>query len=82
MTKVKFLKHSGEIFAYFPDIEYNKFLLNNKLKTCYAHIGQHSSCHEDYANESAEATENEYSDLLKELKGQGYNDLEILNKNS
>lgn len=37
------------------------------MKTSYAHIGQHSACHVDYAAESREATPEEYRDLLAEL---------------
>lgn len=48
--------------------------------TCYAHIGQHSAIHIDYAKECKEAQYNQYSDLLKELIGQGYNDLQVMNK--
>lgn len=82
MTKVKFLieKPEGDlpcnVFAYFPDNWYN---LDNLLRESYAHIGQHSACHIDYANECKEAPINEYFDLLNELIGQGYNDLQIMN---
>ena len=65
----------NHVFAFFPDMT---FAQDSKIKTCYAHIGQHSACHIDYANECEEAKYNEYSDLLKELIGQGYN-LEVLN---
>jgi len=83
MTQVKFLIESnsnvyekGEVFAFFPN---SKYSTDPNLFTCYAHIGQHSSCHIDYANACKEAPINEYMDLLRELIGQGYNDLQIMN---
>jgi len=83
MTKVKFLieKPEGDlpcnVFAFFPEMKHNDFETN--LFTCYAHLGQHSACHLDYANECKEANYNEYSDLLKELIGQGYTTLNVIN---
>ena len=95
MTKVKFLieKPEGDlpsnVFAFFPELNY--YSTGNigyggvtaynwqDMKTSYAHLGQHSACHIDYANECKEAAFNEYQPLLKELIGQGYNDLVILN---
>ncbi len=80
-TKVLFLidrTDSGtntQVFAYFPEMVHN-----GNIMTCYSHIGQHSSCHIDYANECKEAKTNDYLDLLGELIGQGYNDLVIMNK--
>ena len=38
------------VFAYFPKMFYNKELYKTTF-TSYSHIGQHSGCHEDYANE-------------------------------
>ena len=83
MEQVKFLIEKPEgnlpcdVFAFFPDQQYTH--LDKNLFTCYAHIGQHSSCHIDYANECKEANYNQYSDLLKELIGQGYKNLVVLN---
>lgn len=82
MTKVKFLieKREGElpgsVFAFFPEEKYNE---QPGMFTSYAHIGQHSACHIDYANECKEAITNEYLPLLEELVQQGYNDLQIMN---
>jgi len=79
MTNVKFLYHKGnkEIFAYFPEEIFD----SKGNATSYAHIGQHSACSNEYANESREAKLSEYKDLLNELVNVvGYNDLEILNK--
>jgi len=82
-TKVKFLVHSSlvygdEIFAFFPDEPEDKEYTPD-LYTSYAHIGQHSACHIDYANESREATLKEYLTLKEELISLGYK-LDILNK--
>lgn len=85
MTKVFFLINDkaakdvidNGLFAYFPEDNYGEFQEN--LKTSYSHIGQHSACHVDYAAASREATPEEYRDLLAELIGQGYDDLEIMN---
>jgi len=71
MTKVKFLiepNGTDPIMAYFPDDD-----------SCYNHIGQHSGCSLAYANECKEAVTNDYLPLLKELVGQGYKDLVIMN---
>ena len=80
-TKVifKIEKEGNMVFAFFPEMDYNVPLYGKEMKTCYAHLGQHSACLQDYADECEEAKYNEYSDLLKELIGQGYTDLEVLN---
>ena len=67
------------VFAYFPQLNYNKRLYGNHQKVCYAHIGQHGSCTPLYASECEEAEEPEYKDLEKELEGLGY-ELKVLNK--
>ena len=83
ITDVLFLieKPEGEltcnVFAFMPKELHNNS--NPKLFTSYAHIGQHSSCCLEYANECKEATSIEYADLKKELESIGYN-LNILNK--
>lgn len=85
MTNVKFLIEKPEgnlpcnVFAFFPDERYNSFEPGMFLS--YAHIGQHSGCHIDYANECKEASKEDYLPLLKELKAQGYDDLNVLNIN-
>lgn len=89
MTKVKFLIDKpngnlpgGEVFAFFPELMDNNH--SYTMFTSYAHIGQHSACHVDYAKGCKEANYNEYCDLLKELisygDGKQYNDLQIMNK--
>jgi hypothetical protein len=78
-TKVLFLIEQEEdcddVFAYFPEEVHNGIIM-----TCYAHIGQHSACHPDYARDCKEATPEQYNDLKEELeKSVGY-ELEILNQ--
>lgn len=91
MTQVKFLYEkisnpdfSPSVFAFFPNENYfgNGHTEFREMFTSYAHIGQHSACHIDYANECKEAPINEYWDLLQELIGQGYNDLQIMNSHA
>lgn len=75
MEKVKFLIHPecpDEVFAYFPNVEGSP-----GFKMCYSHIGQHSSCHPDYAKESRRATPEEYDSLKNELESIGY-EIEII----
>lgn len=77
-TKVKFLihpKYGNEVFAFFPA---EKWSIQENMFSSYAHIGQHSPCHIDYANECINATPEQYNDLKKELETIGYN-LEIIN---
>lgn len=43
------------------------------VKTCYAHVGQHGTCHRDwYRDRTRPAKPEEYADLLKELEAIGY----------
>lgn len=83
MTQVKFLiekEHNPDflpaVFAFFPTQIWD----GKGNKASYSQIGQHSGCCIEYANECKEATYSQYNDLLRELIGQGYNDLQILNK--
>jgi len=46
---------------------------NGQLIGCYAHLGQHSTCTIGWVNEQKEATEEQYTPLLQELKSLGYN---------
>ena len=62
-------KDNGDIIALFPDIKEN-----NGTCSSYEHIGQHGEA--DYVHciaGSRPATPNEAQDLLKELRGLGYN---------
>jgi len=84
-TFVRFLieKPEGDlpcnVFAYFPKDKWSNLPHFKDMRVSYSHIGQHSACHKDYANECKEATKEEYAPLLEELKGQGYENLQILN---
>jgi hypothetical protein len=60
----------SEVFAFFPDDIYSD---DKNVKTCYAHIGQHSSCHIDYLIGCQKATKEQYADLYSELTQIGYN---------
>jgi len=83
-TKVIFLLEDTEagepdVIAFFPEMYYNKEMYKTTF-TSYSHIGQHAGCHIDYANSLKMANKEQYNDLLKELIGQGYDNLKILNK--
>jgi hypothetical protein len=78
LTKVMFLVNekdpeNPDLFAYFPEE-----ISHGEYKTAYSHIGQHSSAHPRYAEESRPATPEEYAPLKAELESLGYN-LEVLN---
>lgn len=75
MTNVKFyLENNGGPFAYFPNIEAD----NKGNKLSYSPIGQHSACSPEYVKGKKLASPSEYSNLLTELKGQGYDDLNVI----
>jgi len=78
VTKVLFLVNErdpkdADLFAYFPEE-----IHNGEFRTAYSHVGQHGSAHPKYAEESRQATPEEYVDLQAELESIGYN-LEVLN---
>ena len=84
-TRVKFLANERgnpdfgpDIFAFFPDEPYNELVYGDTILTSYSRIGQHSACHIDYANESREATLEEYISLKEELESIGYK-LNVIN---
>lgn len=72
---VFYIDQDGEVLAYFPEEDGD----SKGNKTCYAHMGQHSACSPDYVKDLEKATAEEYAALAKELKGQGYDKLNILN---
>lgn len=91
-TKVVFKKISWfdepnpivEINAIFPE-EIEKKVNGETLYMGYAHIGQHTTIHEDFLNKNEvgvhkveNASYNDYKDLALELEQIGY-ELEILN---
>jgi hypothetical protein len=63
--------YQAEVFAFFPDQEY--FHYPSTTKVSYSHVGQHSACVVEYAQDCKEATPREYSSLKVELQGLGYN---------
>jgi hypothetical protein len=80
VTKVQFLVNekdpeNPDLFAYFPDN-----IHNGEYRDCYSHIGQHSSCHPEYAEESRPATPEEYADLKAELENQIGYELDVINQ--
>lgn len=79
MTKVVFRKwKNGDIIALFPDEPWSQ---SNYMTTSYMHVGQHGAA--DYAGviaDTSPAQENEYKDLLNELKTIGYTDLRIVQR--
>ena len=62
-----------EVVAVFVDeIENSRF--GDKCYSCYAHLGQHSTCSQSFlAQNCKKATENEYKELFNELTQIGYN---------
>jgi hypothetical protein len=74
---------ANDVFAYFLDdnyysegnIGYGGVTAQNwdKTKVCYQHVGQHSACVVEYANECREATPEEFGVLKSELEYLGYN---------
>jgi hypothetical protein len=73
-TLVKFRVHekNKDLFALFPQLNYNKRLYGNDSKDAYSHVGQHSCCDLVYEKESRPATEEEYKGLKEELESIGY----------
>ncbi len=62
----KGLESPVAFFPWEPGDRYNCTLLS------YAHVGQHSIAHIDYARACRPATKKQYSPLLRELKAMGY----------
>lgn len=79
MTKVIFRKwKQGDVIALFPGIPWSRY---DYTTTSYMHTGQHGAA--DYAGVIAAtrpAREEEYRDLLSELKSIGYDDLHIVRR--
>ena len=79
MTRVVFRKwKNGDIIALFPDEPWSR---SSYMTTSYMHVGQHGAA--DYADviaDTSPAQENEYKDLLNELKTIGYTDLRIVQR--
>lgn len=78
-TRVKILynEKTDDLFAFFPDENYNHYLYGNDMKTAYSHVGQHSCCRVEYADESVKANDKMAQPLIDELISLGY-DLEVI----
>ncbi len=66
---------SGEVLAVFMgrgSVHY----IGQLLRDCYAHIGQHGSCHWSFSRRKR-ATPEQYAPLLQELQSIGY-DVQIV----
>lgn len=63
---VVFLIEDGDVLAVFLNT-YGTADRDKDTMTCYAHVGQHSTCTYDYANTLKTASEAEYADLYDEL---------------
>lgn len=77
MTPVLFRidKHGafkGELTAVFPTLPGSPGLMS-----CYAHLGQHSSCGRGWLASTRPAKPAEYADLQRELVRAGYDDLKV-----
>lgn len=79
MTRVKFLIHPEDetrtVFALFTDLKEGT---NTVLS--YEHVGQHSQCSLEYADECYEAAPDKYEALHKELTNLVGYDLEVINE--
>lgn len=79
MTKVVFRRwKDGDIIALFPDEPWRRC---DYSTTSYMHVGQHGAA--DYAGVIAAtrtAREDEYHDLLAELRAIGYTDLRVVKR--
>ena len=79
MTTVVFRKwKNGDIIALFPDEPWSQ---SNYMTTSYMHVGQHGAAYYTAViAETSLAHDNEYKDLLSELKAIGYTDLRIVQR--
>lgn len=69
---------NSDIVALFPDEPWSR---SGYAVTSYMHVGQHGAA--DYAGviaDTSPAQENEYKDLLNELKATGYTDLHVVQR--
>lgn len=76
MTPVIFRKDIFGVTAVFPTLAGT----NAHDMTCYARIGQHSSCSKAWYNTTKPACASEFADLLNELEQIGYDDLKIVKR--
>lgn len=64
---------AGDVTAVFPGIPGSP-----NMWTCYAHVGQHSSCSPAWVRMTRNARYAEYAGLLKELHAIGYTNLRLI----
>jgi hypothetical protein len=57
------------VTAVFPTLPWNRY---SDTYTCYAHVGQHSSCSLDWYRKTRPAKPHEYVHLKRELEHYGY----------
>ena len=81
MTTVLFRKtkdKDGDIVAIFPFTPWNP---EDYTIACYMHIGQHGPCTWDWVRQCTKpASDAEFTDLLRELKSVGYDDLRVIRR--
>ena len=63
-VRVTFRVWKGEVCAVLPDVPADYY---GHMFTCYAHVGQHSSCSREWLGRTRRATPEEYGPLLAEL---------------
>lgn len=62
---VIFRRDGDEITAVFPTVPGTN---DPSTMTCYAHIGQHGSCHADWVRSTSPSLPGDYAPLLAELR--------------
>lgn len=77
-TKVMFYWEDKLALAVFPEEKYNNDPKDHSVM-CYAPVGQHSWCSQEYIKELSKAAPSQYDRLKTELEDLGY-DLIILNE--
>lgn len=75
--KVVFYREGSDVFAVFPE---EPGTSDPQTMLCYAHIGQHSSCHSGYLAGKRLAKPEEYKVLLAELQDIYEGAIEVLPK--
>ncbi len=67
----KSIDEYSDVTAVFP---FEEAIRNEPFMGCYAHVGQHGSCHLDWVTEKTRpATPDEYANLKKELESAPFN---------
>jgi len=75
----KFKDGFKEIIALFPELNYPKYTVYKEEVTSYLHIGQHGAANLSIIKQNTiEAKEPEYKELMQELKQIGYKRLKVV----